>query len=432
MADKREKKIAFVCNYSTLEVRKQICVNPRAFTTKFQERIGALSSASYDFAPWIPEIAKAFEDNDDYQLHVIAMHGRMKKRYINYEKKGVIYHFISAEAPLSVKILHRLYGYLEKTDYSIFKKHISRVIRQINPDVIVICGAENPSYSTVALESFDVPKVVILQTLLNSTKRLQYNFGSPYRLSLEKRIFATVDYYLGYEPEAPKVIKNINGRAQIMMFWMPSIIPPCESDIQKEYDFTFYAGGLAKFKGIEDVIDALALVKSNCDNVSLDVIGSCSDGYKKFLCSKIEALGLTTNIHFTGFFEKQSDVFRQVQKGRCVVVPGITAPLNSTVREAMFLGLPTIVYATSATDSINHDTRCLITAEMENVEDLSKKMLYTLHAPAAEMADLVHNAEVYATNNFTSDAVGEKLKTLIDVIYNNYYKHLAIPIDLQY
>lgn len=424
-------RIALVCVFSTSDVRSHICETYNRDSFKLRERFGIKRTSGFDFAPWIPEIIKSFEQDDTYELHVIGLHGNMRRQIVRYEEKGIHYHFINANIPLWLNCLDRIIHFLERTDYKHFRRLLKKEINSIDPNMLCVCGAENPRYSTIALENFDIPTIVILQTLLNSKKRLQYCFGSPYRLSLERKIFSKVSYYWSYEPEAPSFIHSINRGAHIMRFMFPCIKPAIGNGIKKEYDFSFYAGGVSQNKGIEDAIRALSIVKQQYEGVKMDVVGRCSPDYRSILDKLIIELELNNNISFSGFFKEHSEVFNQVQKAKCVVVPGITAPLNSTVRESMFMGMPTITYRTEATDFINKTECNIIVAEMEDINDLAEKMKYVLALPQQEIDSIARKGLEYAEKHFSSEAVGIQMKRLLNVVYDNYYNNAVIVDDLQ-
>ena len=89
-----------------------------------------------------------------------------------------------------------------------------------------------------------------------------------------------------------------------------------------------------------------------------------------------------------------------VAKASIVVVPGITAGLNSTVRESMIMGMPTICYETNETQKINFDDVSLITAPMNDIDALSNLMLFSLEHPS-ETLRIAKRGKSYAERFFT-------------------------------
>ena len=109
-------------------------------------------------------------------------------------------------------------------------------------------------------------------------------------------------------------------------------------------------------------------------------------------------------------------MFKQVQKARIMVVPGITATLNTTVREGMFMGMPVLQYETSVCKKINKEKPCLAVAKMEDISDLASqmKLLYENPVISKQMAD---NGQEYANRYFTAEAVGKMLANQIEQVF---------------
>ena len=123
------------------------------------------------------------------------------------------------------------------------------------------------------------------------------------------------------------------------------------------------------------------------------------------------------------------DMYREVQKARVVVVPGITAMLNSTVREAMLMKKPVVLYETEATIKINREKQCLIVAKMKDIEDLSNKMLLAIEN--TELANEVAlNGFEYAKSHYSNNKIGLKLANNIKSIVDFEKKQTPIPEDL--
>ena len=118
----------------------------------------------------------------------------------------------------------------------------------------------------------------------------------------------------------------------------------------------------------------------------------------------------------------------EVMKARIAVLPGITAPFNSTVRETMFMGIPTIVYGNDVIDAINNEKMNLLTATKEDITDLGRKMLYALDHPEL-MEKMAERAKTYAQNHFSVEAVGKRLTVDLKSVVEHYYRNSTIPED---
>ena len=61
-------------------------------------------------------------------------------------------------------------------------------------------------------------------------------------------------------------VLNVNSSANIFEFWFPTQRPPETLEQKLIYDFVFFAKNVSNIKGIEDTLEALAILKKNRDN----------------------------------------------------------------------------------------------------------------------------------------------------------------------
>ena len=409
-----KKKILLICHYSNEELRNHIDQTPLKRANLFRRFLGRPDVPNIDAAPWISTFIDGIKKyGEDLELHVMSSCVGMKYIYQDYSIDDVAYHIFNYDLPILYKATDKLFNIVQRLDYRIYRKRMSKIIERVKPDLIVLSGAENPEYSWSVLDHLEIPTFVILQTLLSSPRRIRLNVGTPYRRKIEQQIFANCQFFTFSEDGAYDVIKSLNKKAICFDFEFSTLPPPIYEGIKKQFDFVFVSGSLNKFKGIEDTIKAFGIFSKCHPNSTLDVIGFCWPDYQKYLDELVIESGVYGKVFFEGRFQEKNDMFKQVQKSKILVVPGITATLNTTVREGMFVGMPTIQYETSASLKINKKNFCLLAAKMEDFEDLAKKMIYLYENPeyACQMA---RNGMEYANNNFTTDAVG---KMLVEQIY---------------
>ena len=277
-------------------------------------------------------------------------------------------------------------------------------------------GAENSEYSLTSLD-INCPQLVILQTLLNSKKRIELNVGDSYRREAEKNILANADYFAVTDKEEANYIKDLNPNAKIFNFIYPTSQPPFFK-VEKKYDFIFFAGVLSHFKGTTDAVQAMLSMLRKYPNSTMAIVGNTSVEYKEKIRSMIIRGCGDKNIFLLDSFPTRDELFKTVLSAKCAVLPGITAPLNTTVREAMLLGIPTIVYQNDVTSRINSGSICLLEATMTDVLDLAEKMSYALENPD-RMLKIGQNGKKYAESNFSITAVDKNLMHIIKECINN-------------
>lgn len=401
-------KIVFLCHFSNSKVRDNLelkCLGIRNLINKLR----GFPSLSYDdMAIWVSDYIQEFEKHPEYEFHIVAPHKGMKKEFQSFEINSINYHFFKCDNNIISDWYNSRLSIEEKNNYKKNRTRINKIITGIHPDLVMLCGAENPYYSLGVLDINKTPVYVILQTLLNSPKRIEMGVGTPYRRKIEVDVLTHAHYFCASGEKTINKIQEFNPHAVMLPAKFPTHRPLIEKCETKDYDFVFFSRGISVEKGIEDLLKAMKIVAKKNERVSLNVIGACGSDYRKHLDAMIASLGIAQNVHFSGFYDRIDDMYANVLKAKAVVVPGITAGLNSTVREAMFMGLPTICYQTSSTDVINKEKICLLTASMGDIEDLAKQMFFTIDNPDRAI-EIAANGKDYAEKEFGNKAIVDKL-----------------------
>ena len=203
------------------------------------------------------------------------------------------------------------------------------------------------------------------------------------------------------------------------------LLQPTESE--KEYDFVNFALTMDLRKGFHDSIKALTIIKKTFPDVKLNLVGGCTLEQKEDLVRLVNELDLKNNVVFTSFFEKQTDLFRHIQKSRFAVLPCKMDHISGTMNQSMQLGLPMVVYKTTGTPAFNREKECALIAENSNVEDLAAKMLVLLeHSEKAE--ELAHNAREFQEKKVEyNKGNGDRLVANMRAIIDNYRNGTPIP-----
>lgn len=401
-------KIVFISQFSSESVREKLRLKQYVTRKLLANLRGKRLHAYQDYAIWVADYLSEFEKHPEYEFHFVGPHRGMKSNTQSFELNGVYYHFFKNDGCYLYDLLESRYHFEERNDYLKNRTKNINIIDEIKPDLIILCGAENPNYATAIADITGVPVYVILQTLLNDPKRIEMGVGTPYRRKVEMEVFKKAKYFCTSAAKAQEIIKKNNEKAVFLPAGFPTHRPEVHTPEKKDFDFVFFSRNVTSFKGIEDLLKALAIVKNEHPDVSLNIIGCVSNDYKIRLDSIITELGISQNVHFAGYYELLDDTYKNVVKAKAATVPGITAGLNSTVREAMLMGLPTICYESAGTKDINSDKHCLLIAKMQDVNDLACQMKFVLEK-AEESQKIAANGKEYAENIFSNKAIVNRL-----------------------
>lgn len=423
-------KIAYICHFSTPQIREKLQLKSLFWTNILRRVVGFPKLEYCDGGTWNADFIKAFENNEKYDCFVVEHHLGLVNKEQRFQMNNVNYIILQETRNFMEKIKRHLFKSKPLLEYDAFVQQISRVVDKLNPDVVVLCGAENSIYSPSVLQLQYKPIFVLLQTLLNSPKRvamMQGDYEGARRL--ENNIIKHANYFGTIEMEELEYINKNNPNANCLKLMFPLSDPEIDNNKVKEYDFVFFANGLSKHKGTEDALRGFIKVYKKYPQATFNVVGKCGEEYRIILNSILEGDKIKDNVTFIEHFPLKADVLKHITKAKFVVLPSITAALNSTVREAMYLGLPTIVYETSVTKVINQHDRVLLEARMEDVDDLAAKMIYAYEHPS-DMLEMAKKAKLYAINNFSAEAVAKTLEEDVAAIINHYYHQVPIPQEL--
>lgn len=421
--------VTFICQFSNEMVRSHLSLSSYRVENFVRTRLGHKPRGYMDRVIWVTEYIKGFELDAECEYHIISPHPGMKKTKQSFDINGIHYHFVRQEPFFLIHYLNEHFKVYQKNYYRRNRKLINGFVSAINPDLVVLCGAENPYYATSILDIKDKPIFTILQSLRNNPKLIKYE-NNKWLLEAERLVLKHSNFFGGGGHEFYNILKGIVDNPIFLKLGFPQGTPPLFPEIRKEFDFIFYAARIGKNKGIEDVLKAFKKVVDIYPSAKLTIAGGCADYYRSFLIDTyIVPEKIENNIKICGFFPRFEDVYKEVQKARFVVIPGISAALNGTVRESMQMGMPVIVYRTSATDNINNDQQRILTAEMENVDDLAEKMLYAYEHPQ-EMAEMAVMAKKYADVEYDSLSMAKQLVDDFKACMDYYYERRPIPSNL--
>ena len=422
-------KVSMVCHFSNAEVRSHLPLDESRKLYTFVRKVLKMPTKGKvygDIALWDVSIIKYLRKCNDIDLHVISAHSGLKTRVVSYEDQGVHYSFVRCERATMLKRLIPNDALWRKINPMV--KDVHRLVNKIQPDIVLLIGAENAYYSSTVLGLDEYPVYTLCQTIYNNPERAVYSTVDSKNATTEMEIFKEHRYFGVYCKKHYDLLRSIAPGRFIFKFGYPSsgrLLEPITCE--KKYDFVNFAMGMTAKKGYTDAIEATALVKMKHPNVKLNLVGGGSLDQKAALQKMADDLGVHDNVIFTPFFEKKSDLFLHIQQSRFALLPCKMDDISGTMNQAMQLGLPMVVYRTTGTPSFNKEKECALIAELCNVEDLAAKMLELMdNTPKVEL--LKKNAREFQekrVGNATHN--GERLMANIKAIIANFKCGIPFP-----
>lgn len=141
-----------------------------------------------------------------------------------------------------------------------------------------------------------------------------------------------------------------------------------------------YAGRLLEYKGIEDLLEALALVKRTGLSFRLDVIGKGDLEYEGKLRMSMHKLKLSPQVKFHGWIEDPDQVRVWMQRSGVLVIPSRREAYGLTALEGMAAGVPLIASNAGGLGELLDSSTALI-YKAGDVKELAGKLETALRNP---------------------------------------------------
>lgn len=352
-------KIVWICHFSD---------------DKVQTRLRPWKKVS-QFAPWISKTVPTFEARDDIELHIIAPH-----EYISglkeYEQDGVHYHFFNPHMPILGRHWPAVFRWDILTNFRHNKKVVGKLVDQISPDVIHLQGAENPYYSATILPLIGKYPIVVNLQRINKKFLTNPDTANTQRANIEKEIWDRAENFT----IRTKTMKFdfLSYKHTANMFWVNYAMDGLEPiKSEKIYDLVYFAR-VCKEKGIEDLLEAFAIVVSSIPSAKLCIVGGTNESYKSLLVKRANLLMINTNLIWMGQLPQQSDVHMVASKAKVSVLPTHNDIISGTIIESMQLGLPVVSYKTGSIPELNEEKENVLLVDRGDIQGLARNIIRLL------------------------------------------------------
>lgn len=325
----------------------------------------------FEFAPWMARYAEIFKKNNELDIYIVSPYSGIKKT-TTIQDGNIVYSFFPISLPLIPKRIQNLFHFY--SNYIWNKYCIKKIVNKINPDIIHLFGTENPYYSTGIFQFRSrYPVLITIQGIVNQV----IGKGSflKYRKVIEKRIIGQFNDFGVRDEVMTDFIKGINKDAKFHYHEIAPYKPIVnKNNVQKKYDLVFFAR-VCKQKGIEDLIQALVLVKEKQHTVNLVVIGPAARDYISYLKNLCKKNGLEKSVYFLGAQKSIEEVHNIVSESKICVLPTHADTIPGTILESMFLGVPCVSYPTGGIPTLNDKEEIIKLVKKGNIQELADAII---------------------------------------------------------
>lgn len=403
-------KVVWICHFSNSIIRSKLPLS--------------LHYEYGDYVPWVTQMINQFKYFDDIELNVISAHEGLIKNIFTFQYDNVNYYFYrhpfalfkSKSMQLWVHRLNKLIFYLP--DRYVIKRILKKYINS-TPDIINLIGCEQPHYSPGILTIKHMPVLITVQGIYSDPEFLKNEKINRIRSYLERKVIINNKYYCIGASFHSELIQRY--RKDAIFFW--NFFPRDKPNIpakttQKEYDFVFFSR-IVREKGIEDLIDAMVLVKKAKPNVSLLIMGRGDPRYMIYLEDKVKKLDLDSNITFLGYQKTMKELHIHASKARFYVLPAQFEALAGSILESMYIGLPVVTTNAGGLPYLNKDGETVLMSEPHDINAFARNMIRLLHEP--DLAErLIPAARAFVEIEFNHYILCRKFVTQYHSLIDHY------------
>lgn len=383
-------KIVWICHFTNEEVQSLL----------------PLWRKQDEFASWIPNMLRGFENHEEFEIHVVSPHDFLRTP-TSFSLRNIHYHFIHYGVPFWHRHWPAIFLFDAYSNYYFLRKRIKKTINQIQPDFINLIGAENPYYSWSVLDlKKDYPVLVLIQGFISQMKgQIKLTTAAKKRIDVEEHILKSFKYYAGEQDSSTYISSyNVNHTFFKLYFPINEALALSSKDNGKRYDCVFF-GRLSKEKGVEDFIRVIAEIKVKKPDVKACIVGG---GDNRPYITLAKELNCLANIEFTGFIKTQKELFECVKASRIFLVTPYFERLSSTIRESMFLKVPIVAYATGGIPYINEFDENIYLVKTGDFHEMARRTIQLLENETQRI-NLAEKAYHYAVQEFSLKANTERL-----------------------
>lgn len=410
-------KVAWICHFSNPEIRN---ILPISGNLKY-----------VDFAPWIVNLLHEFEKRDDVDLHVIAPHTGMKRIRYSFKLRGINYHFFNPDMPFFKRNWPSFFALDKWTGYLQNKFLVNLFLKKIRPNIINLHGAENDYYSSTVLGIKNIPVYVCIQGIYSNPDRFnEHSTINSLKAKIERRIHKENRYFGIFPPFFADLIKRDNKNPILLQqsYVIAKQIDNIPEIKEKKFDFVFFAQ-IGTTKGIEKILEAIAFLKKDFPNISLNVVGRCTSEYLNVLKKRIQDLDINENVFFTGYLPTLKEVYSQVRLAKVSVISSKFENLPSTIIESVFLGVPIAATRVGGIPYLNKEEETILLSNYGDVIGLADNMKKLLENPVFAK-ELTQKCRKFILKEFNGEFIADRYIKQYHAIVENFKWGTPIPEEL--
>jgi len=323
---------------------------------------------------WIQTLSREIISNkNNIDLIIFTNSTKTKKDY--YFEEGGIKCFVFKNNFLFLK---RGYPYFfpinQITFYNNLTSRMAALIIKLKPDIIHAHGTEGP-YALPLLKLHDIPSITSIQGIITEILSVEKKISYLIQRQIEKKLVKNLKCF-GCRTDWDRNFIN-SSNPEAIIHNMPEAINNVyygKSWEGHNHNTILFIGSIVQRKGLEVLIDAIALLKQKGHLFELNIIGNGKNQYIKKLKKKADKLNIDDRINWVGFLNPD-DILKYLLETAVYVLPTFMDNSPNTLFEAMTVGVPSIASAVGGIPSIARDSKAVILTKPGDSKMLAEKIM---------------------------------------------------------
>jgi glycosyltransferase involved in cell wall biosynthesis len=306
---------------------------------------------------------------------------------------------------------------------------VSRLVRRLDPELDLF-HSHSPlvpplrTSKPVLLTFHSTVREDIKSTRLDSGEALLMKLQAPFSVRLEVKCLLAASQVSAVSPAVGKALHHYPGSPRdIPIIWngvdTAFFKPPARN--RPPGGPLLAVGRLGPGKGMEDLVEATALISKRTDSIKVVIIG---DGpLKPFLERRVEEMGLTNVIQFEGYVTDREQLRTFYQQASLFVLPSHHEGLPTVVLEAMACGCPVLATRVGGVPSLIEEGvsgRLVSPGAPQDLATAAAKLL----ANPDQLAFLGLSARKTIEQGYSWEQIGSRIKELYSGLLMTRENHL--------
>ena len=346
---------------------------------------------------------------NDLDLHVVTCRPRIDKASV-VKKKNTIIHYLPGQrrfnrTTMDVRDIRR----------------IRRKINEIAPDIIhshdqgkYTCAALKTKYPVVATISSISSEGFRMKTSLRDRTLRKWS-----KLFQESRCLGMTKDIIAISPYVKDMISN---QTSAMFHDVPNPVRDGFFGLgnNEQRNRLLFVGRVVPLKGIHCLLEALALIKAQVQDVRLRIAGPLLEkGYYNKLKKLITKNDLIDNVVFLGHLNV-SKLMDEYAKCAIFVFPTFSETFSLVVAQALAAGKPVVASNVGGIPSIVNDGETGFLVRVGDAYELSERTIKLLRDDSLRRK-MGKKGKAVATNRFTADIIARQTHHVYKLVYDRHY-----------